>query len=195
MAGAVDWGLLALWFGIVGGVTYWLWAAGLIILNMPIALIIASAALLLAVIVFALLEALGKHQTLGKHLLKLQLGTTHGKPPGFIRSLLRNLIKIALPLVFVALSVLVLRASLSWDNLLVATVALAFPALYLLGIWFTRKTLYDIITDTRVLPMLGRRAIIDDDFEPDDDDPEAEETVILPRRAIQVLKADVAADS
>jgi uncharacterized RDD family membrane protein YckC len=189
-AGVLDWAVLVLWGCAVVAATAYLTQIELIpeayrLMAYGIAVLVF---LIPAVLLQTLKEAGKRHATWGKQLFKLQVAPVSGRRVGFGRALARNFFKLVLPTIFAVLAVAVTLGPLTLDAWMAIAVALIFPVLYLLGLFIgPGRTLYDLASDTRVVPALGRRAIIPDDgynFDGPDDDDEGEETVIIPRRAL-----------
>ncbi|MDR1851244.1 MAG: RDD family protein [Propionibacteriaceae bacterium] len=188
LAGILDWLLVALWCILCAleGVVGYLMLDERRDHFTLIFLCCTALAVIPSVLALSVLEGGAKQASFGKRVAKIVVGDKHGHRISFGKALLRNIFKVGLPILFIALAILVCFGPFSWETWLVIAVAGVLPLVYLIGLFVPGwATLYDAALETQVLPRLrfGRRAIVPDDYEDDDDD-EGDETIILPRRAL-----------
>ncbi|MDR1833649.1 MAG: RDD family protein [Propionibacteriaceae bacterium] len=186
LAGVIDFAVLAVW---TAAVLAGAWALDAYTEWNRLLLALAASALIVvpAVFFFAAQESSRKMATWGKRAVRLTVREARRGRMRFGRALVRNTFKVAVPLIFISLAVITAVARPGLDTWIVIGVAALFPAVYLLGAFLGKgRTLYDFALGTRVTPALGRRAIVPEDFDEND---EGEETIILPRRAIPLVES------
>ena len=168
LAGLIDAGLVAGWIVIVLGI------ASLLAVNGPglraVGLSLAwNGVICLAVVApvcaaASVLEAGRWHATPGKRLRRLTVGgeSRHALPT-LGRVIVRNLLKYALPLVFVQLAVLAVAGSAGvaeFSVWLLVALAAGVPVAYVVGLSLgDGATLYDLVSGTRVALVSWRRGL------------------------------------
>lgn len=165
-AALIDFGLVVLWVGVLAGVVVALRTAGIALTLPPLQLqLLGSAAVLLPVVVGLTLTEGGRYEASpGKQSCGLRVRRLDGRPLGYLRALLRNLIKIVIPAVLAHASIVMLVTGQSGSDVVVLTaIALSLPLSYLLTVCFGEgRGPWDLLCDAHVITVTaGRRFAAD----------------------------------
>ncbi|MGC3953557.1 MAG: RDD family protein [Propionicimonas sp.] len=165
LAGLVDLGLALAWAGVVVGGYLGLRAAGVPLGLAPLALNLlgATAIMLPVVLVLAWTEGGRYEASFGKQWLGLRIRRLDGGPLGRPLALLRNLVKVVLPLVLIHAAVLLLlTAQLGPDVLVLLAIAISLPLSYLLLLCFgERRGPWDLLCGSHVIQIVAGRRFAD----------------------------------
>jgi uncharacterized RDD family membrane protein YckC len=164
MAGLIDVALVLAWAIVVTGIFFaasWLgWTNGLNAALLQV--ILGSCVGIPALGVFAVWEAGPRQGTLGKRYYGLRIVDADGGRVNLGRALLRNLLKIVLPMLFLHLASLSLLAP-GVDSWILSIIALALPGSYLAGLFIgSGRTPYDLVANTQVTEHAGRAYLGDE---------------------------------
>lgn len=161
----IDLGLLAGWAAVVLAIGFALHQVGLLSVLPPLELNLAGAiaVLLPAVVLLGLTESGRYEASPGKQWCGLRVRRGDGGQLGRTRALLRNLLKIGPPWLFVHAAVLVLmttRQPIGADVWVLTAAACVVPAIYAItALTGDRRALYDLAVDARVVGTSGARRV------------------------------------